>query len=470
MSNLEKEFSQNIPEAEQKLDKETIKEYPETKIETSETFETYIEKIDQAIVAETKDAKSSGVEQIESALTSIGVSYEDIKNAKNEIVPLQEELDRITEEAHSEIQKSSAEVMREQWLESSMEAIETQGLETDPETPAYKSFRPEAGERFLIQKCKNKDGRDVVVKVSAPNEQDRGAIKNEGILYDFLKNQANEAASKGENIEIEFPQKLEEFTHIEQEGLIIGYIENDKEAKKNLTPEERTNLVIKAIKEMQKLPVPTEEAEKPHNERLMEIRKADEYFYRWKYFLPDLVESKTIPEEESKVLMQTIQEDKKLIADLPLRLEHGDIHGDNIAYSVDKTTGDHKITLMDFEALRVSNEFSPLAQIANREEITKQVMQKYQKELSQMPEFKKAFEASFGIFEDTNATQKLEQEFIKNNDDPKNAERVYTIMRIDEVLGGLHRARNKNEGPYRILNEIYRGILEEQMKKLSKEN
>ena len=62
---------------------------------------------------------------------------------------------------------------------------------------------------------------------------------------------------------------------------------------------------------------------------------------------------------------------------------------------------------------------------------------------------------------------KINEEYIGKSENPKEAEHIFTLMRLDEVLISLLGCVNKDkEGPYKVKKEIYLRLLKEQLEQL----
>ena len=356
---------------------------------------------------------------------------------------------------------------REQWLDSAKQAIKEQELAIDLSVPPYKAFQGE-GDRFFVQKCIDKVGREVVVKVSSPEEETKKALEKEGVIYDLVQKSVDqfEKDSK-EKLQIHFPQKLGEFNYSEQKGIIINYIKDDKEAMANLSPQEKIDLISLVLSEMHKLPVPEEETTKPYEKRAIEVLNADEHKKRWHYYVPDLVANGIVSKDDGKTLLNAIEKNKDLIGNYPLKLDHGDVHAGNIAYSRDKEAGKAIITLMDLEALKLDNEFSGIAHIVNQEDIFKQLQNS--PKLSEILKIFPQGQKSVDLLRGGGITQKLEEDFVLNSGNPQSAERMYRLIRMGDALEQLHYySCEMKSGAYKILQEGYQKILEEQIKMLPK--
>jgi len=356
-----------------------------------------------------------------------------------------------------------AKTKEETWSATAKEAITKQGLTIEAETPPYKSFGE--GERFFIQKCANQDGEAVVVKISDPSESGRKFLERESGIYDALQEMQEKAEQDGEKLKIDFPKKLGEFTAGEQKGLVVNFLENDPEAKAKLSPQEKTQLVVTVVKEMHKLEIPQAELDKPYNERIFEVLKGEDFVRRWEHQIPDLLESGLLSEQDSERLLQLIKDNKDLINTFPLKIEHGDVHGGNIAYSVDGETGEESIALMDWEALKAVNEFSEIARISIREDGTKE-MPNFRELLKDYPKLQAQVDEAFGLLKQGGAAEALENDLIDNNDRPDDAKTVYQLMKLHELIGGLHVVREGTGLAATMKRKVYEKILEETLENL----
>lgn len=450
-NSFKKPEKENIETQEPKIEK------PEQVLEVAENVNEEIEREKTVLLEEKKVAQE--------AMEDLGGNENDIEEVEDQLRPIQEEIKNAVDEAQREIEIASAEVMGEKWSASAKKALEARGYQIDPETPPYKSYNEKLKERFYIQKSIDRQGNAVVVKISSPLEKSKRELKDESLRYDFLERAKKES---GKNIGINFPVKQDEFEHEGQNGLVTNFAEDDPKAKDNLSESEKINLVLKVVREMQKLPVPQEEIAKPYGERSLQVMTASEYKWQIQQSkIPNLLENGLISSEMAVKISRVIEDSQKILDTFSLKFEHGDLHGGNIFYSVDKSGAEH-ITLIDLEALKLTNEFSPLAQIAQREELIGRIRE-YGKKSNAFKEFGPMLEKVFKLLDNNGKlTAKMEEEFIAGHERPKEAERAYRIMRVYELLNSLQGTAKSKEKHVLAGREIYQEMLKEQMDLLEK--
>ncbi|OGY83275.1 MAG: hypothetical protein A3F54_02850 [Candidatus Kerfeldbacteria bacterium RIFCSPHIGHO2_12_FULL_48_17] len=413
-----------------------------------------------------ESAAQEAIQSLEERAQSIQVlAREKVANSDDEAIirPLDEQIEKATDESARNIEQAAAEVLRERWIEQAQEAIKKHGYTIDLETEPYKSFQAEKFERFYIQKCFDAQGRPVVVKVGAPNSNADKHIQRESKLYDLLGDRTQAAKSAGQELRVRFPEKLDFFEEDEQQALVVTYESNDDEAKQKLSPEKKIDIITTIIEDMRKLSVPPEEVAKPYYERSMPIMKAYEYKAQMGEALDILREKNILSHDSVQRLHEKIGDSEKLIDSFPLFFDHGDIHGENIFYTPASETQPENITLIDVESIRLTNEFAPLAQAVNREALMthyKQNTEAINDENKLIPLLKKQFEFTD---HDGKLTEKVEEKFINSHERDEDAKKVYAVMRIHEILQTMKAlAEKENSFTKRIIN-IHKDMLEEQM-------
>lgn len=435
-------------------------EKPTGAFETREAASEYADRLEARVETEAAAAAVEGERLLAEAVRRAGGEEADIVEGKRSMAGIQAEIDAAAAQAHEAIQDTIVEEGGAAWAEQGQRAMTERGYVPDAAVAAYKSFG--VGERFLIQKARAGDGREVVVKMSAPNEKDGRQLRREGGLLELVNGAAEQvAASGGEKAGVSFPRRLDAFRTAGQEALVTDFIVDDREAKRAMSPEEQADVLLGALQEMQKLPVPSEELSRPRAERLLEARRGGDFVGRWDRFLPGLVEDGLLDQGEAAALSAAIRGSVEDIDGLPLRFDHGDLHFGNLAVARDEATGGKRTTLMDLEALKAANEFVGVAQILNRTSFAA-ALDRYPELATTMPKLAAALEENFGVFKAENLAERVEREFVDTQQDSDKAARVLRLMLVDEALEGLHFSKDK-EGPYRIKHEIYRDILQQRL-------
>lgn len=327
------------------------------------------------------------------------------------------------------------------------EALKNENYTIDNSVKAFRTFKKD---RFFVQKCIDKNGNEIVVKMALTKDSIE-SLKREEKLYDILDESIKDYEKPGEKLKIEFPHKLNSFKFGDNNknfGIAINFIDHNKELKTQLQDEEKVNLFIKIFKEIHKLPIPQKEISKKYSERNINVDDTDEIDYKFKKFAETISDSKfnLISKDQGDLLIGFMDKNKKLLGDYPLKFDHGDLHGGNIAYKIDKKTNSPKITLMDLESLKITNEFFCIAHIANRDIAT--LIPKYKEKIDKLSDQENINEA-LEIFPN-GISEKLEKEFIKSEDDRK----IYILMRIYELLQGLYSYRESKTELAKVKTEI----------------
>lgn len=438
---------------------ETSQEVPKTPEQEQAEFIQSSQEVEK----QSADFKNETSSMVESAISSLEGTTEDKDELEELLKPVAEEEQVIRDEHLEEISDLAPNSIREGWADNARKSILSAGIKIDENTDPYKSFGD--SERFFIQKCFDQEGNTVVAKISAPDESSRRKVQREAGIYDLLHNSVEEAGSKGETVSIKFPQKLQSISNEEAEGVVTSFVEDDKEAKNSLRAEEKIELVSQVISEMHKLPIPQEELSKSYKERDVDILTANEYKRRWDYQIPGLVESGSITKKEGDTLLELMDSNQELIDSFDLKLDHGDVHGGNIAYSKNNETGEASVTLMDLEALKITNPFSGVAQIANREVIANKLPE-YKEIIKTMPNIEAQAKEAFDLMKHGGISKKLEQDIVEGSDRPEEARKVYNIMRLNETIETLYYTQGEQETPANIKKEIYLGVFKDLIEKM----
>src|ERR1700722_2570092 len=228
-------------------------------------------------------------------------------------------------------------VNRKQWIATALEAITMHGITVVQDKKPYKSFNDK--ERFFIQECMYSDGNLVMVKVSSPDPTNRVMLKKEAYWYRRLQQLASMAQKKGIGIPIRFPEVVEVFTHKEHAVMITRYVIDDWATFKSLSQEEREEVIIKIIKGMLALPIPSEEIAKSPKDRLLPVIIAEYYPIRARKYLGELASSGYIDVFDKGKIIAFMEKNVDHIKSFPLKLDHGDFHTGNFRYSKDPRTG-----------------------------------------------------------------------------------------------------------------------------------
>lgn len=265
------------------------------------------------------------------------------ENMRSEIVGTQERRSQFQE------QRQKWQVLRGQ------ELVHTAGGKLDPSEKPYKRFNPKKHERFLIQKGEFHD-TEAVFKVGEAKERD--TIQNESKNLRVID---SAPVKPGENLDIHFVREIGDvFEDDEMVGLATEYIQDNPELKRSLSAQQKVEIIGRTIKNLQKLSV-TDEA----RERGLPSHDGEKIVRDAQHFLDTLLQEGRIDSETVSMLQETFRSAlPSLMAEQPVFV-HGDVHGDNIF--VDKTeNGELDISLLDFEGLRISNQYHDWSEILNK--------------------------------------------------------------------------------------------------------
>lgn len=254
--------------------------------------------------------------------------------------------DRMTQ--HQE-QKQEWQVLRAQ------ELVRTAGGKIDSGEKPYKRFDPKKHERFLIQKGEFHD-LEAVFKIG--EAKDRGTIQNESRNLQVIE---GAPVKPGENLDVHFVREVGDvFEDDEMVGLATEYIHDNPELKRSLSTQQKVDIIGHTIENLQKLSVTNEARNSglPSHDGEKIVRDAQ-------HFLDTLLQEGRMDSETVSVLQKTFREALPLLlAEQPVFV-HGDAHGDNI-FVREAENGELDISLLDFEGLRISNQYHDWSEILNK--------------------------------------------------------------------------------------------------------
>jgi len=269
---------------------------------------------------------------------------------KTEIAGTQERMSQFQE------QKQEWQVLRAQ------ELVHTAGGKIDPSEKPYKRFNPKKHERFLIQKGKFHD-TEAVFKVGEAKEHD--TVQNESRNLSVIE---SASVKPGEKLDTHFVRQVGEvFEDGEMVGLATEYIQDNPELKRSLSPQQKTEIIGRTIENLQRLSVTDEARESglPSHDGEKIVRDAQ-------YFLDTLLQEGRIDSETVSALQEAFRNAlPSLMAEQPVFV-HGDAHGDNIFVN-EADNGELDVSLLDFEGLRISNQYHDWSEILNKSAFLKHV-------------------------------------------------------------------------------------------------
>lgn len=262
---------------------------------------------------------------------------------KGEIAGTQERM------AQHQEQKQEWRVLRAQ------ELILTTGGKIDSNEKPYKQFNPKKHERFLIQKGEFHDS-EAVFKIG--EAKDRATIQNESRNLRVIEGAPVES---GKKLDVHFIRQVGDvFEDDEMVGLATEYIQDNPELKRSLSAQQKVEIIGRTIENLQKLSVTDEARDSglPSHDGEKIVRDAQ-------HFLDTLLQEGRIDSETVSALQETFREAlPSLMAEQPVFV-HGDAHGDNI-FVREAENGELDISLLDFEGLRISNQYHDWSEILNK--------------------------------------------------------------------------------------------------------
>ena len=275
------------------------------------------------------------------------------------------QLDDKMKEEIAGIQKRMARYQerRQEWqLLSAQELILTMSGEIYLNDKPYKLFNSKKYERFLIQKGEFR-GSDVVFKVA--ESKDRDTIQNESRNLHVIEDAPVE---QGIELDVHFVRQVGDvFENNEMVGLMTEYIQNDPELKRELSAEQKVEIIGRTIENLQRLSVTNEARESglPTHDGEKIARDAQ-------HFLSTLLKEGRIDAETANALQATFRNAlPSLAAERPVFV-HGDTHGDNI-FVRQTDAGELDVSLLDFEGLRISNKYHDWSDILNKSAFLKHI-------------------------------------------------------------------------------------------------
>ncbi len=242
--------------------------------------------------------------------------------------------------------------------------IESVDGRVSAETKPYKQFDPAKHERFLIQRG-NLGDQEVVFKVG--EAKDTETIKNESRNLRVIDGALVKA---GAELDVHFVRQVGEiYGNEEMVGLATEYLQDDPELKRNLTGAQKVDVIGRVIDNLRRLTVTdaVRESGLPTHDGGKIVRDAS-------YFLGELAKEGRIDPETATALQEMFEQAAtSLIAEEPT-LVHGDAHGDNI-FIKQADGGNLEVALLDFEGLRISNQYHDWSEILNKSTFLKHVQQ-----------------------------------------------------------------------------------------------
>lgn len=306
--------------------------------------------------------------------------------------------------------------------------IQRRGYRIDKSTGPFKSFGPR--ERFFIGKVTDSLGRECVAKISTSEEGPKIALEKEKGIIRAVDEAYRDAKNNGIVLDVEFPVLVDAWQEGATRGIATEFVADDKEKKRSLSLEDRFRILRKAIDGLQALNV---------TEALVDLGQdpldGSAHVNRAESFLREIGDASISPAEQLRIL-EAFRMHAQLIDRLPMVASHGDLHGDNLAYTRD-ASGKETVTIMDLEMLRPTNAYYDLATTAN---------------LSSYARFftthKEAFSPIVKQLADSWLDEKsigldklVESEIIAKDVLGTDAENAYRLMRIQHALekmsGGL---------------------------------
>ncbi|MDO8512311.1 MAG: hypothetical protein Q7S57_03485 [bacterium] len=247
------------------------------------------------------------------------------------------------------------EILQEDRVIKAQELISAIGGEVNLGIEPYKQFNPNKQERFLIQKGQFQE-TDVVFKVG--EKVDIKTIQNESRNLRIIEQAPVETGNK---LDVNFVRQIGDvFEDDKMCGLATEHIQDDSELKPNLSAEQKTVVIGKTIDNLHRLVV-TDEALKSG----LSFHDGEKIVNDAQYFLETLSREGIIDAENGKLLQDEFRSAfSSLMAERPV-FAHGDAHGDNI---IVKRSGDDELSifLLDFEGLRISNQYHDWSEILNK--------------------------------------------------------------------------------------------------------
>lgn len=377
---------------------------------------------------------------------------EEIKKIKQELHDIQLESEAPTYNSHFDAEPPSPQfkvenLTREQILDKTLQELAVKGYEPNRDVKPFKNYGVGGSElsqvqpdRFYIAKCHRTEDNenaqeDLVVKISMPDQITRESVRNEVKMSRLLDNLVHQYIQSGEGLTVDFPHVVDEFqTNLGQEAMVSEYVNDDKEYKLSLGPEQMTHTLIQTAKELHKLPIENLIKEADSGISIYDASRIREDLEWQTENMPTEFISPEMKEEISHIL----EENLSLLSEYSLHLAHGDLHPMNLAITKDHATGKPHVVVMDVEALRVSNRFFDAAKIVNRVDLYQQVLAgKTDLDAS-------VTEAAKSVMEMINYSRlksQVEDAFVMSEQD----RRIFGLMRVADVVSQLYNVRDKTD-------------------------
>lgn len=332
---------------------------------------------EQVEVSEPIKPQRTASEKIPKTQAALQRTMESLDHATRSIEDTNEQFDQIRSELRLQPVESAptADNLRVAQLESRYEQLTSQekilhaqnlieqtGGTIDTETKPYKEFDETKHERFLIQKG-NIEGQDVVFKVG--EAKDKQTIQNESRN---LKAVELAPVKPDELLDVHFVRQVGNvYKNNEMVGLATEFIQDNPELKKQLSGQQKIEVMRNVIDNLQRLTV-TDAA----RENGMPIHDGQKISRDSQYFLQQLVTEGRLDQATAEVLQKQFQAaESSLIAEEPVFV-HGDAHGDNIFVNK-KDDGTLDTALLDFEGLRISNKYHDWSELINKSVFLKHI-------------------------------------------------------------------------------------------------
>ena len=195
--------------------------------------------------------------------------------------------------------------------------------------------------------------------------KDRNTVQNESRNLRAIE---SALIKQGHNLDVRFVRQLGDvFKNDEMVGLATEYIQDDPELKRGLSAQQKVEIIGRTIENLQRLSVTDEARESglPSHDGEKIVRDAQ-------YFLDTLLREGRIDSETVSALQETFRNAlPSLKAEKPV-FTHGDTHGDNI-FVRQADSEKLEVSLLDFEGLRISNQYHDWSEILNKSVFLKHV-------------------------------------------------------------------------------------------------
>lgn len=331
------------------------------RVETSEPIKSQPTAAEQ--IPETQAALQRTEESLDHATQSIEEEDDQLAQVRSELGLQPAKLPRIEDNIRvTQLESRQDELGSQEKILQAQNLIEQTGGAIDTETKPYKNFDKAKHERFLIQKGEI-DGQDVVFKV--------GEAKDERTVQNESRNlKAIELApvKPDEALDVHFVRQVGDvYKNDKAVGLATEYIQDDPELKKQLSAQQKIEVMANVIDNLQRLTV-TDAA----RESGMPVHDGQKISRDSQYFLQQLVIEGRLDQATAEALQRQFQAaETSLIAEEPVFV-HGDAHGDNIFVN-QKEDGTLDTAVLDFEGLRISNKYHDWSELINKSVFLKHI-------------------------------------------------------------------------------------------------